>query len=158
MGVGTNAEGASMPARGSDRAVTSPWVPEPWLPSTTPVSAAEFADVIAAHPVVVFHVWAVWDRYDREMDARLQELRPEYQERIAFYSLDVDEAALGPLYREVNLLNVPGILCYANGSFHETIHGLWPTDRLRSKFEDWLAAGTQMDGNRSPDRSAGASL
>mgnify|MGYP006148829499 CR=1 FL=1 len=49
-------------------------------PSSRTASAdgAAFAEAVGGHPVLVVHFWAVWDVYDRTMDAVLTKVAGEF--------------------------------------------------------------------------------
>jgi hypothetical protein len=57
-----------------------------WRPGAPPVTAGD----LAACEVLVLHYWAIWDRYDRDMDRLLAPLREEFAGRICFRSCDTD--------------------------------------------------------------------
>src|SRR5881394_1504631 len=46
--------------------------PPQWSPSSPPVEAEQFEDVIAGATVIV-HFWAPWNPYDKQLDANLQQ-------------------------------------------------------------------------------------
>ncbi|MES2461496.1 MAG: thioredoxin family protein [Armatimonadota bacterium] len=115
-----------------------PTLSNSWLPTTPAVSAAAFEDVIALHPAVVFHVWAIWDGHDRTMDTRLQELRPHFEGRIAFFSLNYDDEALWGILRCYDVVSPPVLLCFTQGQWRENIVGVYPAAQLQAKLDALL--------------------
>lgn len=111
--------------------------PQPWSPSTQPVTGATFAEVLASYPVVVVHFWAVWNQPDRVMDALLQQLRPEFANRIEFRSCDIDDLDAVPIISRARVLNIPTLACFIRGRHHETRVGLRPEQDLRTKLTAW---------------------
>lgn len=102
------------------------------------MSAATFPEIIASNTVVVFHVWAEWNLHDRKMDATLQELHPEYEERIAFYALNSDDPELWDIMRRSNVQNIPALLFFVDGSWRETVIGLYPEEELLARMNELL--------------------
>ena len=111
---------------------------ESWQPATPPVSAASFPKIIADNPVVVFHVRAVWNRHDRKMDAVLQELRPEFNGRIAFYAINADDSELWDIMRSCKVENITALIFFVNGARHETVIGGRPKAEMQARLNKLL--------------------
>jgi len=111
-----------------------------WKPYTSPLPVENFSEIIARYPVVaVVHFWAVWDRLDRRLDAILQEVHPEFDGEITFFSVDVDDEANHQLCRHVNLLNIPALVCFLHGAWHETWIGVRSAEQHQEKFRQWCS-------------------
>jgi thioredoxin-like negative regulator of GroEL len=110
------------------------WPRSTWRPGSPPVTAAELADVLARHPVVVFHFWAIWNTSDRAFDAVLTPLRRDFEDRIAFRSVDVDDPELRSFCLECEVANVPVLALFVSGRRVKTLMGVRPEAELRTEF------------------------
>ena len=90
------------------------------------VDDASLPAVLAAHSVVVLHLWAPWNGYDYAMAGMLRKLIPDYAGRIEFRSFDVDRGLdrVIPPRAIPTVNNVPAIVCFLRGEWHETVIGL----------------------------------
>jgi len=85
--------------------------PQPrWLPSSPPVEAEQFEDVIAGATVIV-HFWAPWNPYDKQLDANLQLVRKQFP-RLQFYSANTDDTAFTPIVERFNVAALPALVCF----------------------------------------------
>ena len=75
----------------------------PWQPSSPPVDADVFPDLIEGPPTVV-HFWAPWNPYDKQLDANLQAVRKKFP-RLRFFSANTDDTAF---YGSAELAWAPG--------------------------------------------------
>jgi thioredoxin-like negative regulator of GroEL len=119
-----------------------------WHPGSPPVTGTEWGDLLAAHPVVVVHFWAVWNGVDRLFDQQLRPVREELAGLIEFRSADVDDPSLNEVCRECEVVNVPVLACFVRGRRVATIVGARPAEELRAWFH-WLvqqAAGGLTGG------------
>lgn len=119
-----------------------------WLPTTPPVSAMTFSNVIKAHPVVVIHFWADWNGYDRKMDALLQELRPKYEAKITFFSFDTTPKENLGICHQYQIRQLPALVCFIEGVQHETLIGMRSKSDLETKFKTWVAAAKAKSGEQ----------
>lgn len=111
-----------------------------WEPLTPPITAAELPDVVATQPFVLLHIWAVWNGYDKKMDAIIQSLRPLYEPRIAFYSVNTDDQDFWPLMRMWGVQALPALVFYRRGEWCRNIgFSLNDPSSLRTKLDEWLA-------------------
>ena len=111
----------------------------PWTPSTPPIEVDSFLEVIDDHPIVVIHIWAAWNWYDREMDRILGEVRPAFEEFIDFRSFDADSDQKGTVTRSLGVANVPALACFLYGQRVETLVGLRTPREWSIRFEGWLS-------------------
>jgi thioredoxin-like negative regulator of GroEL len=105
-----------------------------WQPGSPPVTGAEWASLIAAHPVVVVHFWAAWNGVDRRFDPTFRAVREEFAGRIEFRSADVEGPTLEGACRECQVVNVPALACFVRGRRVETILGARAPEELRARF------------------------
>lgn len=112
---------------------------EPWSPRTPPVAGRD----LRAHPFLVLHYWAQWNRHDRAMDDPLRPLSDACAGRITFRSCDIDLAANRPFVR--GLASIPALGCFLHGRWRQTLVGLRDDAWLRSTLDRWRAAAVQPD-------------
>ena len=88
------------------------------MPCTPPVNDPD----IAAFPIVFVQYWAKWNRYDREYEVLLAEVRKMFADKVAFRSCDVDE----PTNRKYcdGLANIPAISLYVDGTRRALLVGM----------------------------------
>jgi len=115
-------------------------VAERWQPGSKPVTAADLPTVLAGHPYLVVHFWAIWNGYDRRFEPTLAAIRREYEGRVVFRSIDVDEPELVPFCRASTVIgNVPALGFFVRGERVETVIGMRSGDELRAKLDGLLA-------------------
>ncbi len=92
-----------------------------WRPSTKEISDPQW---FASPPVrdFVVHVWADWNDIDRSMDALLATSEIS---RFVF-SLDTEREHFWPFLREAQVINVPALLVFRNGTYLRTIQNQRP--------------------------------
>jgi len=86
--------------------------PPKWLPSSPPVEADVFEDLIAGPPVIV-HFWAPWNPYDKQLDANLQVVRKKFP-KLRFFSANTDNTAFTPIVEAHHVAALPALVCFAN--------------------------------------------
>lgn len=132
-------------------------MPEGWRPSSAPVSAAELSAVLTGNPVVIIHFWATWNGVDRQFDPKLAIVRAEFEGRIVFRSVDVDDPDLMSFCRESEVVNVPALGCFVGGKRVKTIIGSIPADKLRAEFRSLLPESADEESQAAAeDESGGA--
>ncbi|HZT44453.1 MAG TPA: thioredoxin family protein [Chthonomonadaceae bacterium] len=129
-------------------------VEEPsWSPLSPAITAEELPQALARHPVVVVHIWAIWNGHDRRMDATIQAVRPEYADRIAFYALDVNLESNWPLLRQCHVLSIPAIACFIEGTWLENSIGVRSIEQMHANLQAWL----EIASSRQPDEQGSSS-
>jgi len=111
---------------------------------------------------VIIHFWATWNGVDRQFDSKLAIVRAEFEGRIVFRSVDVDDPDLMSFCRESEVVNVPALGCFVSGQRVKTIIGSIPADKLRAEFrslrpesadeEPQAAAEDESGGAARPDK------
>ena len=97
----------------------------------TELTASSFEPFFTHHKFAVVHFWAKWNNYDREMRRLLDDLPTAIKAAIALGSLDIDPSEHHALCRAHDVLNVPALAFYRNGSHvHTAMIGLKPADQL----------------------------
>lgn len=128
--------------------VLASYQPE-WTPKSELVDIADIGTLAEFYSVLVVHCGAAWNLIDIQMDNRLQELKAEFGDSIGFYAAELDDFnGLNWLWhQEWNILNLPALVVFINGTHAETLIGLRSPEELRAKFQEWLTLA------RSPSAS-----
>jgi len=95
-----------------------------WTPSTPPLTAATFVSTVRQHRYVAIHFWAEWNSSDREFDEFMAPLRDEFDDRILFRSIDVDDPSLAAVMVAAPVLNVPALGIWRDGLRERIVIGL----------------------------------
>lgn len=122
--------------------------PPNWKPQSVLITAAELPELFAKHRVVVIHCGAIWNRIDPPYDAGIQAIKPEFDEYIGFYALDIDEEVNREFCVQHDLCNIPTLVCYINGVWVDTVVGALPEEKLRLLLQNLL--NTASSGNIVP--------
>jgi len=119
----------------------------PWRPSPPPVSAETVLLTIHANPIVAIHFWAGWNEgYDRALDGAMAPLYREFGDRIAFRSLDFDDAPLQDFVKTAEVLNLPAIGFWRDGKRDRVVIGLRSATAWRETIREVLAGGSDAAG------------
>src|SRR5882762_6947549 len=95
-----------------------------WMPVSPAIDSNTFDSSVGRNGIIVVHFWAIWDRYDRTMDAMIQELRPIYDGRIKFFSFNVDPQMNWNITVKYLIKSVPALGVFIDGAWLETMIGL----------------------------------
>jgi thioredoxin-like negative regulator of GroEL len=94
-------------------------------PQQTPLTGDTFSEFVRAHRHVVIHFWAAWNGYDQMMQRLLESQIPEeLRELVTFGRFDIDPPAHHELCRQHNVLNVPFLAIYRDGSLIRSVTGM----------------------------------
>lgn len=101
------------------------------------ISSEEFTDEVevADQPVLV-DFWAEWCGPCKQLEPRIEELADEFNGRIKFVKVDVDENQ--ELAGQFGIRSIPSLLFFQEGEKVDQIVGSVPKDRIREKLEDLL--------------------
>jgi len=86
------------------------------------LSLSTFDDVINHHNVVFVDFFATWCGPCRAMMPIVEELASEYQDKVAFYKVDVDKEE--DLAEKFNIHSIPTFLIIKDGKIQEKIVGM----------------------------------
>ena len=102
-------------------------------------SAAEFASQVEARPgLVVVDFWAAWCGPCRKLAPVLEDLAAEYEGRVAFYKVNVDEVP--DLAEAFEVTSIPTIMLFRNGALRDLTTGRHPAQFYREWIEKERAA------------------
>jgi thioredoxin reductase (NADPH) len=99
------------------------------MPPPSPHQAAltndTFSEFVRDHRFAVIHFWGSWNGLDHMMQRLLDSQLPEeFRELVAFASFEVDPPAHHELCQQHNVVNVPFLEFYRDGSLIRTLTGL----------------------------------
>lgn len=95
-----------------------------------------FDEVIRRNPLVVVDFWASWCGPCRIVAPIVEELAKEYNGRILFGKLNVDDNKLISL--RYNIMSIPTFLVFKNGKLVDRIVGALPKNMLEREIKRHL--------------------
>jgi len=99
----------------------------------TPLGQDEFeAKVLQAERPVLVEFGAPWCGPCRLLEPVLAELAGDYQDRVDFYTVDVDQAA--QLAMDMSVMGVPTVILFRDGEVVERVTGYKPRKALEKTF------------------------
>jgi thioredoxin 1 len=97
----------------------------------TDLTNISFLAFVRTHRFAIIHFWAAWNGYDIKMREMLEEHVPlELRNQLAFGRFDVDPPEHWEICRQHNLLNIPFLALYRDGTLVETLTGAREQDVL----------------------------
>jgi hypothetical protein len=72
------------------------------------------------------------------LDATIDAIRRQYEDRVAFYALDVDLVENHAFCAQHGVLNVPDLVCFISQTWFETSMGNPARPQLEAKLQEWL--------------------
>ena len=101
-------------------------------PSTPAVTSTSCDAVVAAHPIVVVHFWAVWNGVDPVMDQGIANAKFDAH----FVSCDIDDPACLDLCKQCGIATVPTLAVFVGGELRPPIIGLLSSDAITNALDD----------------------
>ena len=101
-------------------------------PSTPAVTSTSCDAVVAAHPIVVVHFWAVWNGVDPVMDQGIANAKFDAH----FVSCDIDDPACLDLCKQCGIATVPTLAAFVGGELRPPIIGLLSSDAITNALDD----------------------
>lgn len=118
-----------------------------WRPQSPTVTASDLDALCAKFDLAVVHCGPAWNAYDYQMDTLLQDIRAEFEDRIGFYAMDLNDERNWDFFRAANVVNIPALVCLAKLNRPETLIGLRPKLELRDLVEDDRVARSGHSGS-----------
>lgn len=112
------------------------------LPSE-PVEVADgtFDDFVRRYPIAVVDCWAEWCGPCLMLSPIIEQLAKEYQGKIVFGKLNVDENALVP--RRFGIMSIPTLLIFKEGRLVDKVVGALPKSQLKARLTRLLGKGEE---------------
>jgi thioredoxin 1 len=108
----------------------------PTAGATVEVTDQNFVETVSKGGLVVIDCWAIWCSPCRMLSPIIGELAKDYAGKIVFGKLNVDENRDVAL--EYQILSIPTILVFKNGSLVDRIVGVMPRRLLEPKITQHL--------------------
>ena len=112
------------------------------------VTDETFALALEAQPLVVVDFWAPWCGPCRTLGPVIDRLADEYEGRVMFAKLNVDENAETPLHYRVQ--SIPALLFFRDGNLVDRTVGALPESLLAKKLDQLLSAPTKTQAAAHP--------
>jgi len=95
------------------------------MPQSTPLTPTSFVEFVRVHKFAMVHFWAIWNGHDVEMNEFIESQIPDdLANRVALAIFNVDPPEHHELCRQHQLLNLPFLEFYRDGSLVRTSIGL----------------------------------
>jgi hypothetical protein len=112
-----------------------------WRPNTTPhqvpLTSDTFSEFIGSHRFVIIHFWAAWNAADNLMQRSLESQIPtEFRELVTFARFNVDPPGHHALCRQHEVLNLPFIAFYRDGSLVRRVTGMRTPEVIIEYLQD----------------------
>lgn len=100
----------------------------------TPVNDAEFSSKVLKSSLPVFlDFWAPWCGPCKAMLPVVEELAKQYEGKIAFYKMNVDENMDTP--GQFNVMSIPTFVVFKNGEALESFIGVQSKETIAAKLD-----------------------
>lgn len=114
-----------------------------WRPSTPPIIASNFDDIVRSHSVVAIHFWAQWNGVDPPFDLCIQSLPTETKHEVHFVSCDVDDPDTKAICCNFDVVNIPFLGIIVDGERREGTMGLCDPQALEVLLRCRLRSSTK---------------
>ncbi len=103
-------------------------------------TVADYEQLTQQKSVVIVHFGFRWNSFDRTMQRTLFELKPEFDDKVEFGFVDIDNNGTIELLQRINLVNSPTLVYFRNGSLAATHVGMRPMYEIRERIQSLLEA------------------
>ena len=104
--------------------------------STIQITDADFDTSVNKYGTLVVDCWAPWCGPCRMVGPVIEELAKDYQGKIVFGKLNVDENRM--ISAKYQIMSIPTLLIFKNGKLVDKIIGALPKENLKAKLDPYL--------------------
>lgn len=103
------------------------------VPEMTVLTDSNFFTELSENELMVVHCWAHWSSRFGEVNPTIEELAREYQGKVVFGKLNVED---NPMVSEIYAVNkIPNILIFKHGREVDELAGSAPKTYIKAKFK-----------------------
>ena len=92
-----------------------------------------FQEVILGNALVLVDFWADWCNPCKFLDPELEHLAKEYEDKILFAKMDVDEHT--KVASEFGIMTIPTLILFKDGKEIERIRGAVPKEQIKEALD-----------------------
>ncbi|HEX7901919.1 MAG TPA: thioredoxin family protein [Planctomycetota bacterium] len=113
-----------------------------WRPFSESIDEVAIPEAAAHAPILIIHAWEDWSGVSRPLDHALKALSLEFQDRVAFRSLDTEDPENHDFLTRLKVMSLPALILYARGKEPRLIASRRSNELrklLQSLVYDWEA-------------------
>ena len=107
---------------------------------TFPALDANWRQTLRAQTRSVVFCWASWSPPDKALADVLARVAPDYAAQFAFFTADVDEESLIPVFTATAVYTTPKLMLFERDVAVKQNIGFVQEETLRALFDAWLQA------------------
>lgn len=97
------------------------------------IATKENFSEVTAGPITIVDFWAPWCGPCKMVDPILEQLEPQFTDKINFVKMNVDDNQ--ELAEQFKVMSIPSLVVFKNGVAKEKITGVFPKEKLERYFE-----------------------
>lgn len=97
------------------------------------IATKENFSEVTAGPITIVDFWAPWCGPCKMVDPILEQLEPQFADKINFVKMNVDDNQ--ELAEQFKVMSIPSLVVFKNGVAKEKITGVFPKEKLEKYFE-----------------------
>lgn len=97
------------------------------------IATKENFSEVTAGPITIVDFWAPWCGPCKMVDPILEQLEPQFADKINFVKMNVDDNQ--ELAEQFKVMSIPSLVVFKNGVAKEKITGVFHKEKLERYFE-----------------------
>jgi thiol-disulfide isomerase/thioredoxin len=98
----------------------------------------ELNSFLSSYNFALIHFWAEWNGSDYIMKKNLAGIENEFNEKVYFGLIDVDNDNFAEFLRQIPIVNVPTLIYYKDKNIEKVDIGLKNPDELRQNLSQYF--------------------